>query len=114
MTPEERQRRFDEINRELVEIRRNKLIPGGFSEQESELLKELELLAYEEGADQFLDLPIMDEKVLRGPERTKTGVPFMITIVMRAQLQALGHSSDEIAKMKPAEAWKILDAARGH
>ena len=52
MTPEERQRRFEEINRELAEIVKHKVVPL-LTEREGELLEELDRIEYEEGMEHY-------------------------------------------------------------
>jgi hypothetical protein len=53
MTPEERQKRFEEIEAELSRIRNGMVVSGDPAELEGELLEELEAIEFEEGEDQF-------------------------------------------------------------
>jgi hypothetical protein len=111
MTTDERKRRLEEIERELAEIKRK---PPGPQEivRETKLVQERDRLKRQAAVDPMRDMPIMDSKVLGGPQRGKGGVPVMITIAMRARLQALGYSNQQIDQMTPSEAWQILEGPK--
>jgi energy-coupling factor transporter ATP-binding protein EcfA2 len=47
-----------------------------------------------------------------GKDQTVASVPFMITSQMRQQLHHLGWKDSTIDKMKPAEAWEVINAAK--
>jgi len=48
-----------------------------------------------------------------GAAMSNTGIPFLITQKMRADLSALGFTDDKISHMTPEEAWQHLNAAGG-
>jgi len=52
MTPEERQKRWEEIDRELEELWAGKVCPDP-AKREAELLQEQDELEFEEGEDYF-------------------------------------------------------------
>lgn len=109
MTPEQRLRRIEQITREIAALVRNRLVPNQASSREAELQQELARLQREPQVDPMLDLPMMNENVLRGSQGKSAGVPMMITMAMRARLQARGYIDGEIDAMTPQQAWKILE-----
>ncbi|WDI40221.1 hypothetical protein [Bremerella sp. P1] len=53
MTPEEIQRRWDEIDKELEGIAKGRVVDGDPATREGELLEELDRLEYEAGLTEF-------------------------------------------------------------